>query len=177
MNIYFSYLFYKNGNTASLNLDVVTSMPPETTQLRDQLLDASPYLSDTVMVNAAEKEDVLPNSIITEVLTANPQSAKADNVLNTLNARNNPPSDNQMALIHANDTVLGNKEKLESKRSYYRGEKTRNVNELIRYFMADTSGAGMYDSIVNALSNVNTDRKSTRLNSSHIPLSRMPSSA
>ena len=156
MNIYFSYLFYKNGNTASLNLDVVTSMPPETTQLRDQLLDASPYLSDTVMVNAAEKEDVLPNSIITEVLTANPQSAKADNVLNTLNARNNPPSDNQMAAIHANDTVLGNKEILESKRSYYRGEKTRNVNELIRYFMADTSGAGMYDSIVNALSNVNT---------------------
>jgi hypothetical protein len=37
-----------DGNTVSLNLDVVTSMPPETIQLRDQLLGASPYLSDTV---------------------------------------------------------------------------------------------------------------------------------
>jgi len=131
-------------------------MPPETMQLRSQLLDASPYLSDTVMANAAAKEDVLPNSIVTEVLSANPQSAKAENVLNTLNARNNPPSDNQMALIHSNDTILGNKEKLESKRSYYRGEKTQNVNALIRYFMADTLGTGVYDSIINALSNVNT---------------------
>ena len=83
----------------------------ETMQLRDELLSASPYLSDTVMVNAAEKEEVLPNSIVTEVLSANPQSAKAENVLSTLNARSNPPSDNQMAQIQANDTVLGAKEK------------------------------------------------------------------
>jgi len=51
-------------------------MPPETMQLRSQLLNASPYLSDTVMVNAAKKEAVLPNSIVTEILTENPQSAK-----------------------------------------------------------------------------------------------------
>ena len=131
-------------------------MKTETMQLRDQLLSASPCLSDTVMVNAAAKEDVLPNSIVTEILTANPQSAKKENVLDALSQRDNPPDDNQMALIHANDTVLGNKEKLESKRSFYRGEKTRNVYELIRYFMADTLGTGMHDSIINALSNINT---------------------
>ncbi len=38
-----------------------TSFPPETSvrrggmQLHDQLLDASPYLSDTVMINTTEK--------------------------------------------------------------------------------------------------------------------------
>ncbi len=149
-------LLTDEGNTTALNLDVVTSMPPETMQLRSQLLSASPYLSDTVMVNAAEKEDVLPNSIITEILTENPQSAKAENVLNTLNARNNPPSDNQMALIHANDSLLGHKEKLESKLSYHKSEKTRNVYGLVRYFQNDTLGTGMYDSIINALSNINT---------------------
>ncbi len=125
-------------------------------QLRSQLLDASPYLSDTVMVNAAEKEDVLPNSIITEILSENPQSAKAENVLNTLNARNNPPSDNQMALIHANDTVLGEKEALESKKAFYASRKQQNVYDLVRLNMRDTTITAVYDSIVSALGKVQT---------------------
>ncbi|RLD87188.1 MAG: hypothetical protein DRJ09_10715 [Bacteroidetes bacterium] len=145
-----------NGNTNSLNLDVVTSFPPETMQLRDQLLDASPYLSDTVMVNAAEKEDVLPNSIITEILAENPQSAKAENVLNTLNERNNPPNDNEMAQIHANDTVLGNKESLESKLAFYRVEKARNTTELIRLFQQDETINAKPDSIENTLDHINS---------------------
>ena len=145
-----------NGNTTALNLDVVTSMPPETMQLRSQLLDASPYLSDTVMANAAAKEDVLPNSIVTEVLTANPQSAKAENVLNTLNARNNPPSDNQMAAIHANDTVLGAKEKLESKMAFYAARTQQDVNDLVRLNFNDTTLTAVYDSIEAALARVQT---------------------
>ncbi|HDO28057.1 MAG TPA: T9SS type A sorting domain-containing protein [Bacteroidetes bacterium] len=131
-------------------------MPPETMQLRDELLDASPFLSDTVMASAAAKEDVLPNSIITEVLTANPQSAKADNVLNTLNARTNPPNDNEMAAIHANDTVFGHKELLESKRDYFEAKKANEVYRLIRMYQADTVIAAKYDSIETALANIHT---------------------
>ena len=126
-------------------------MPPETMQLRDQLLDASPYLSDTVMASAAAKEDVLPNSIVTEVLTANPQSAKADNVLNTLNARTNPPNDNEMAAIHANDTVIGHKESLESKLACYEGEKAKAVYDLARMYRNDTAIEAKSDSIEAAL--------------------------
>ncbi len=144
------------GNTTSLNLDVVTSMPPETMQLRDQLLNASPYLSDTVMVNAAEKEEVLPNSIVTEILTENPQSAKSDKVLNKLNERNNPPDDNQMAQIHANDTVTGHKEKMESKKAYFAGEKANEVYRLVRMYMSDTAISAKADSIESALANINT---------------------
>ena len=131
-------------------------MPPETMQLRDELLSASPYLSDTVMVNAAEKEDVLPNSIITEILTENPQSAKSEKVLNKLNERTTPPNDNQMAQIHANDTVLGEKEALESKKAYYASRKQQNVNDLVRLNMSDTTITAVYDSIETALSHVQT---------------------
>ena len=133
-----------------------TSLPPETMQLRDQLLDALPYLSDTVMVNAAEKEDVLPNSIVTEILAENPQAAKSEKVLNTLDARTNPLNDNQMAQIHANDTVLGNKESLESKLAFYRVEKARNTTELIRLFQQDKAINAKPDSIENTLSNINS---------------------
>ncbi len=142
-----------DGNTPALNLDVSTSIPPETMELRDELLDASPYLSDTVMANAAEKEDVLPNSIITEVLTANPQSARADNVLNALDERDNPPSESQMASIHANDTVIGAKELLESKKVFYASQKQQSVNRLIRLYITDTLVA-KNDSIEAALSNI-----------------------
>ncbi|MCF8348008.1 MAG: T9SS type A sorting domain-containing protein [Bacteroidales bacterium] len=145
-----------DGNTTSLNLDVATSIPPETMLLRDQLLDASPYLSDTVMVSAAEKEDVLPNSIITEVLSLNPQSAKTDNVLNALNARNYPPNDNEMATILANDTVMGAKELLESKKSFYAGQKQQCVNDLVRIFLQDTSITAVHDSVETTLTNIST---------------------
>ncbi|HEY9115262.1 MAG TPA: T9SS type A sorting domain-containing protein [Bacteroidales bacterium] len=139
------------GNTTSLALDVATSIPPETMQIRGDLLNASPYLSDTVMVSAIEKEDVLPNSILTEVLTSNPQSAKSEKVLNKLSERQTPPSENQMALIHVNDTILGHKEKLESGRAHYSSLQHQAVGQLVRYYMADSLQEGIADSIEQAL--------------------------
>lgn len=139
-----------------MTLDVQTSYPDETMEVRQQLLDASPYLSDTVMVSAVEKENVLPNSIITEVLTANPQSAKSDKVLNKLNEREYPPNDNQMAAIHANDTVVGQKQLLESKRDFYAGKKAQQVYRLVRMYAEDTTLQARYDSIEAALANVST---------------------
>ncbi len=139
-----------------MTLDVQTSYPDETMEVRQQLLDASPFLSDAVMVSAVEKEDVLPNSIITEVLTANPQSAKSDKVLNKLNERDNPPNDNQVAAIHANDTVIGHKERLESKRAYYAGEKAKEVYRLVRMYAADSTVTAKTDSIESALTNIHT---------------------
>ncbi|MDP2723904.1 MAG: T9SS type A sorting domain-containing protein [Bacteroidales bacterium] len=144
------------GNTTALTLDVATSLPPETMQLRDQLLAASPYLSDTVMVSAAEKEDVLPNSIITEVLTANPQSVRAENVLNSLDARINPPSKSEMASLYANDTIMGAKEILESKQAFYTSNMVDAVNGLIRKYMSDSMLVDINDSIETVLSIINS---------------------
>jgi len=138
-----------------MTLDVQTSYPAETMEVRQQLLDASPYLSDTVMVSAVEKEDVLPNSIVTEVLTANPQSAKSYKVLNKLNARENPPNDNQMAQIHANDTILGAKELTEASLSGFRGKAAQNVYDLVRLYMNDTTGYNKTDSIISTLDYLN----------------------
>jgi len=45
---------------------------------------------------------------------------------------------------------------LESKLAYYAAEKQRNVNDLVRLFMADTTVSGTYDSIETALAHVST---------------------
>ncbi len=61
-----------------------------------------------------------------------------------------------MAEIHAKDTIIGHKESLESKRSFYVGEKARTVYELSRLFIRDTLGLAVHDSIASALTNIST---------------------
>ena len=59
-------------------------------QVRDELLTESPYLSDTVMKTSIGKEDVLDNTMIRDVLVANPHAAKSDEIINMLENRVNP---------------------------------------------------------------------------------------
>ena len=106
------------------------------------------------MISAAEKESVLPNSIITEVLVANPQSAKSDKVLNKLAERAEPPSNNQLSQIHANDTVLGDKQNKEALISGYRSKAAQNVYDMVRLHMNDSSG-NKIDSINVVLAYIN----------------------
>jgi hypothetical protein len=61
-----------------------------------------------------------------------------------------------MATIHNNDTVIGHKESLESKRAFYAGKKAINVYELTHFFMKDSLGLAMHDSIASALTNIPT---------------------
>jgi hypothetical protein len=54
------YNLVDGGNTESMNFEIVTSMPDEALELRQELLASSPYLSDTVMKNAILKEMSYP---------------------------------------------------------------------------------------------------------------------
>ncbi|OYT12614.1 MAG: hypothetical protein B6I19_09480 [Bacteroidetes bacterium 4572_114] len=47
------------GNTEGLHEDVYYSTPPETMEVYTEMMNASPYLSDTVVSAAIQKEDVL----------------------------------------------------------------------------------------------------------------------
>ena len=126
------------GNTTQLNLDVVTSTLDETMALRQQLLNESPYLSDTVMKSAIAKENVLPNAIIRDVLTANPQAAKSVTVLQTLDARNNQMPDYMMAEIMEGKNVLGAKEVVEKKVVQHKTNYTRALHKIEGHYQSDT---------------------------------------
>jgi hypothetical protein len=141
------------GNTEALNFEVMTSLPDEGLELRQELLTTSPYLSDTVLKQAIYKEDVLPNAMIRDVLEANPQSAKSDEIINTLDSRYEPMPDYMMAQIMEGKKHLGAKEILEAKIQAWQQIRSKAKADLMREFLLDTNMISPLDSVIWFLEN------------------------
>ena len=75
------------GNTAQTTQTVENATDTEALNLRNELLQKSPALSDSVMVKATKKETVLPPIMVKQVLVANPKAAKSDAVKKSLDNR------------------------------------------------------------------------------------------
>jgi hypothetical protein len=148
-------LLIDGGNTEELNLEIQTSWPDEANELYNELMNDSPYLSDTVMISTVKKEDVLPSAMVTDILSVNPQAAKSKDVMQAVDARVNQLSEEQLAEINEGLFITGAKESLEAKLSYYKAEKVYAFNNIIRYFRHDTISVSPTDSIILLLENEN----------------------
>lgn len=78
------------GDTESLKAEVETSWPQDMWELRAELLGNSPHLSKEVLMAAADKTDVLPESVIFEVLSANPDELRKEDLIKYLEDKENP---------------------------------------------------------------------------------------
>ena len=74
------------GNTSAAVADIENATSLDMWRLRSQLLGASPYLSQTVLMTVAEHNDVFPASVLMEILSANPEELKEDTLINYLQA-------------------------------------------------------------------------------------------
>jgi hypothetical protein len=135
------------GSTDLLTFEVVTSTPPEAVQIRDELLNESPYLSDTVMKISVNKEDVLNNAMIRDVLVANPQSAKSEEIMGMLENRTVPMSDYMMEQILAGEDMLSAKEILEARKAWWDGELTKSYTRLLNHYKGDSLVPANEDSL------------------------------
>lgn len=146
-------VFVDGGNTEDLNFKVMTSMQDDGLEIRQELLNASPYLSDTVLKQAIYKEDVLPNAMIRDVLEANPQSAKSDEILNTLDSRYEPMPDYMMGQIMNGKEYLGAMEVLEAKIQSWNQIRSEAKADLMREFLLDSNIISPLDSMIAFLEN------------------------
>ncbi|MBU2651513.1 MAG: T9SS type A sorting domain-containing protein, partial [Bacteroidetes bacterium] len=144
-------IYIDGGDTEGLNQEVQLSLPDEALEVRQELMSHSPYLSDTVMISSIQKENVLPNVMIRDVLVANPQSAKTPSVMQNLNARFDPMPDYMMDEIMMGQYVFGNKELLEQKLSGHKTARDRSFAKLLRHYHSDTINASSGDSIISLL--------------------------
>ena len=126
------------GSTELLTFDVATSTPPEALQTRNELMAGSPYLSDTVMKTSITKEDVLDNTMIRDVLVANPHSAKSDEIINMLETRIIPMPDYMMDQILVGEDTVSAKEILEAKKAWWDGEETKAYTRLLNIYKGDS---------------------------------------
>ncbi|MBW6491093.1 MAG: S8 family serine peptidase [Lentimicrobium sp.] len=105
------------GDTEELLGTVYYSVPEEAGLLYNELLSGSPYLSDTVVHQAVEREEVLNNAMIRDVMVANPHTAKSEIILTGLDSRANPMPDYMYNEILAVADTVSAKELLEAKLS------------------------------------------------------------
>jgi len=135
------------GDTDELTFEVAMAMPGEEIETRDMLLAESPDLSDTVMVAAVQKEEVLPDAMIRDVLVENPQAAKSAKVQDALDNRNEMPQYMRNQINQGMDTVSA-KELLESKLAYHNMQSAWAFNQLHLHYRTDSTNEYVNDSLV-----------------------------
>jgi hypothetical protein len=136
------------GNTEQLQEDIDYSTPPDGYDLRNDLLSESPYLSDIVMINAIEQENVLTDALIRDILVANPQAAKSSEIMTELDQRTINLPEYMIAEIEQGLYSVSQKESLEAELSYHYQERTLARNALISSFINDTTISSL-DSLIN----------------------------
>lgn len=112
----------------------------------------APYLSDTVMQSVIEKENVLNNAMVRDVLVANSQSAKSEVLMEAINQRWEPMPDYMKDEILEGSTIVSEKEKLEAELANYRHKSDIIFNQIIGNYLHDTLNIYALDSVFSLIS-------------------------
>ncbi len=127
------------GDTEATELNVETSYPPESYAVYNDLMDKSPYLSGAVVDAAIEKDDALPNVMIRDVMVANPQSAKEDELIDKLDERVDPMPDYMKAQILQGRELVGYMEALQSQKAHFEQKRALAFNGLVKLYLQDST--------------------------------------
>lgn len=139
------------GNTTVLLNTVETSPTWEALYLRNDLLNKSPYLSDTVLMTTVQNESAMPPLMLSDVLKANPHAIKSESVKESIENRQNSIPEYLMNEIENSGKSISAKEHLEAKALMLRNRRAADVYSLISEFRADTLNKYAVDSICSLL--------------------------
>ncbi len=126
------------GNTEATIAEVETAWPDDTWELRAELLGKSPHLSMDVLKAAADKTEVLPESIIFEIMAANPDELKKEELIKYLEDKENPLPGYMIDILRQVSTGTTYKTVLHRQMAHYNQLKTRAAHDIIRSILNDT---------------------------------------
>ncbi|MEI6347149.1 MAG: T9SS type A sorting domain-containing protein [Bacteroidota bacterium] len=139
------------GNTNLLINEVSNSPSWDALNLRNNLLNNSPFLSDTVLISTVENESAMPPLMLTQVLTANPQAIKSENIKERIENRQNTIPQYLMNQIENSGKSISAKENFESNALMLRNKRANIIYSLIAELKEDTLNKYAVDSICNLL--------------------------
>jgi hypothetical protein len=119
------------GNTEAMQTEVSSSWPDDMWELRDQLLGLSPYLSKEVLKTAADKTEVLPESVLFEILSANPDELRKADLMDHLENKEQPLPDYMMDILRQVAAGQSAKTVLQNQMSFYHRDKSRLAHQML----------------------------------------------
>lgn len=148
--------YLDGGNTPQLASDVAFSTPTDAYGLYTELLAKSPYLTDTVIKLGIEKEEVIDNAMLRDIMVMNPHFAKSESVVEKIGERFDPMPADMMAEINQSSLETSGKELHESQVNDAGMHKQQAFYGLLRQYSSDTLNGLQHDSIVALLSQSGT---------------------
>jgi len=154
------------GNTDALKDEVENAWPEEMWALREELLGKSPHLSLEVLKMAADKTDVLPDAVLFEILAANPDELKKEELLAYLEDKENPLPGYMVEILRQVAGGTNYKTVLEQQMAGYNQAKTRAAYDMIRSNLNDAMADP--DELRNWLDNVGGRRADEQIIASYM---------
>jgi len=126
------------GETTVKVLEVNLASPSEALEVRNSLLQTSPYVSDTVLKSSIKREELFNNAMLRDIMVANPQSAKSEKLLQELDMRLDPMPEFMRDEILEGIFVLSARELMEAKRDLDMQLYNYGFNRLLSAALTDT---------------------------------------
>lgn len=126
------------GDTDSEIEDVQSASPSDMWTLRAQLLGHSPYLSNGVLTAVADQCDVFPQSVIFEILAANPDELKNDTLINYLQSTDHPLPGYMIDLLRQIADGITARTVMESEMARYSQVYRQAAGDMVRSILCDT---------------------------------------
>jgi hypothetical protein len=120
------------GNTEALQTKVETSCPSDMWELRAELLGKSPHLSKEVLMAAADKTDVLPESVLFEILSVNPDELRKEELMSYLEDKEQPLPQYMIDILEQLANGTSYKTVLLSDMASYHAKKVSAAQDIIR---------------------------------------------
>mgnify|MGYP000698782625 CR=1 FL=1 len=126
------------GNTFALQGEIYFTPQNEYFELYNNLLDESPYLSDTVLADIIMLED-MDDLMLRNLLVANPQAAKDEDLMELLSSYHPDMPQYMVDDIMAGTDVFGAKELVEANLSYHRQRQHFAATRLLDIYVNDNN--------------------------------------
>lgn len=126
------------GSTASTLTDIQSAQPQEMWSLRSKLLGDSPHLSVDVLKQVANKTDVFTEAAIFDILAANPDELKNEELLKYLEEKDSPLPEYMIDILRQVATGITYKSVLQQEMARYEQIRTLAANDMIRSIINDS---------------------------------------